>query len=93
MSFDKTFFPLTLLAALGCGLMAGIFFAFSAFVMKALSRLPASEGMAAMQAINVAILNPLFFVVFFGTLALCGWAVIVSLWRWHEAGSHSMCEA
>ncbi|OJH39303.1 DUF1772 domain-containing protein [Cystobacter ferrugineus] len=87
MILDKSFFPLTLLAALGCGLMAGLFFTFSTFVMKALSRLPAGEGMAAMQAINSAILNPLFFVVFFGTMAVCLWAVVASLMRWHHEGS------
>jgi uncharacterized membrane protein len=38
---------LTLAAALGCGAMAGVFFAFSTFVMKALARLPASQGIAA----------------------------------------------
>lgn len=43
---------LTLVSALGCGLMAGFFFAFSACVMNALARLPASGGIAAMQAIN-----------------------------------------
>ncbi len=31
---DQLLFVLTLFAALGCGLMAGVFFAFSAFVMK-----------------------------------------------------------
>jgi uncharacterized membrane protein len=35
-----TLFVLTLLTGLGCGLTAGVFFAFSAFVMKALARLP-----------------------------------------------------
>jgi hypothetical protein len=42
----------TLGTALGCGLLAGVFFAFSAFVMPALRRLPASQGIAAMQSIN-----------------------------------------
>ena len=40
-------------AVLGCGLVAGIFFAFSTFVMRALGRRPAGEGIAAMQAINI----------------------------------------
>ena len=44
---DDVLFALTLVAALGCGLMAGVFFAFLAFVMKALARLPAAEGIAA----------------------------------------------
>ena len=47
-------FVLTLLAALGCAMMAGVFFAFSGFVMKALARLQPAQGVAAMQAINVA---------------------------------------
>jgi uncharacterized membrane protein len=38
---DGFLFVLTLLTALGCAMMAGVFFAFSAFVMKALARLPA----------------------------------------------------
>ena len=46
-----------LLAAVGCGLMAGVFSAFSTFVMKALARLPAHEGIAAMQSINVVAVN------------------------------------
>jgi len=47
----------TLVAALGAGLNGGVFFAFSTFVMPALSRLPASQGIAAMQSINVAAIN------------------------------------
>lgn len=62
---------LTFLAALGAGLTAGLLFAFSAFVMDALARLPPEQGIAAMQSINVAVLNPLFFTVFFGTAVLC----------------------
>jgi uncharacterized membrane protein len=33
--------------------MAGVFFACSTFVMKALARLPANEGIAAMQSIKL----------------------------------------
>jgi uncharacterized membrane protein len=62
-------FALTFAAALGCALVGGIFFAFSNFVMRALARVPG--GMAAMQAINVTVLNPLFLALFFGTAAAC----------------------
>ena len=79
------FFALTLVAALGCGLVAGAFFAFSTFVMKALSRLPAREGIAAMQSINVVVLNPWFMTALFGTAAACVVALIFSLLRWNEA--------
>ena len=87
VTIDRLLFALTLFAALGCGLVAGVFFAFSAFVMKALARLPPGEGIAAMQSINVAVLNPWFLGAFFGTAAACVLALISSLLRWHEPGT------
>ena len=66
--------------ALGCGLMAGVFFAFSVSVMGGLGKLPASEGIAAMQAINVAIVNPLFLFAFLGTAICCVAAMLAGLW-------------
>ena len=74
-------------AALGCGLMAGLFFAFSVAVMGALARIQPPEGIAAMQSINRVILNPLFLLVFLGTAAVCLVVAVTSLWRWHEAGA------
>lgn len=62
---------LVLLCALGSGLVAGVFYAFSTFVMKALGRLPAAQGIAAMQSINVVVINPLFMAPLFGTALLC----------------------
>ena len=44
---------LTLAALLGSGLVAGIFFAFSTFIMKALDRVQPESGMRVMQEINV----------------------------------------
>ena len=61
---------LTFAAVLGSGLVAGIFFAFSTFVMRALGQLPENQGIAAMKAINVTVLNPWFFLAFFGTGAV-----------------------
>ncbi len=84
---DEWLFALTLIAALGCGLIAGVFFAFSTFVMKALARLPPGEGIAAMQSINIVVLNPWFLGAFFGTAAACVLALISSLMRWHESGA------
>jgi uncharacterized membrane protein len=67
--------------------MAGLFFAFSVFIMSALGRLAPASGTAAMQAINVAILNPVFFVVFFGTAAVSLLLGVAALIQWSEAGS------
>lgn len=58
-------------AIVGAGVVTGLLFAFSNFVMRALSDLPAEYGMQAMQRINETILNPIFFILFFGTPALC----------------------
>ena len=75
-------FLLTLISALGCGLIAGVFFAFSAFVMPALARIPPAQGIAAMQSINVAALRWPFMAAFFGTAASCAFLVVGSLfWR------------
>jgi len=70
----------TLASALGCGLVAGVFFAFSSFVMAALRRLKQQEGIAAMQSINIVAVTPVFMTALFGTavasLVLAVWAVI-----------------
>lgn len=47
-----------------------MFFAFSTFVMKALGRLPAAEGIRSMNAINKAAPTPLFMLALFGTGAV-----------------------
>ncbi len=78
---------LTLLAALGSGLMTGVFFAFSAFVMKALARLQPAQGIAAMQSINVAVINPLFLTAFLGTAVACVALALSSLLTWHRPGA------
>lgn len=62
---------LAVASALGCGLMAGTFFAFSVFVLPALAKLPSAQGIAAMQSINVVVLNPIFLGVFALTAFLC----------------------
>jgi uncharacterized membrane protein len=60
-----------LAAAVASGLVGGVFFAFSNFVMAALGRLRPSEGAAAMQSINITVINPLFMTALFGTGLLC----------------------
>ncbi|MBV1914766.1 MAG: DUF1772 domain-containing protein [Pseudomonadales bacterium] len=72
-----------ILAALGSALAGGIFFAFSNFVMKALAQLPFSEGIAAMQSINIVAINPAFMGVFMGTVVLSLCMIGVALFRWN----------
>lgn len=54
------------LTAAATALMAGLFYAFSCAVNLGLARLPNAEYVSAMQSINRAILNPVFFAAFFG---------------------------
>ena len=86
------------LALLGSLLIAGVFFAFSNFIMGALGRLESANGMAAMQSINVVVLNPAFLGIFAGTavvslfaagLAVAAWGVAPALW--FIAGAVSYC--
>lgn len=64
-------FGLTLITALGCGLIAGVFFTFSSFVMPALARLRPGRGNEAMQSINVLAVTPVFMTALVGTAAAC----------------------
>lgn len=78
---------LTLGTALACAVVAGVFFAFSAFVMHGLARLPAAQGLVAMQSINVAAVRPVFMVVLFGTALACAALVVVAVVGWGEPRS------
>ncbi|MBP5973313.1 DUF1772 domain-containing protein [Brasilonema sp. CT11] len=81
---NHSLFALKLFSALGCGLIGGVFFAFSTFVMSALARLKPTQGIAAMQSINITVINPLFFTAFFGTAVACIFLAVFSLLKWHQ---------
>lgn len=59
-----------LLAAMTTALIGGLFYAYSCSVNPGLASLPDAQYIAAMQSINVAIINPLFMLSFMGTLIL-----------------------
>ncbi|MCX4099020.1 DUF1772 domain-containing protein [Nocardia sp. alder85J] len=72
MTIDNAFVRgLVLYTAITSGLCAGIFYAFSSFVMRALGRLPADQGIAAMNSINKEAPTFWFMFVLMGT-ALTG---------------------
>jgi len=77
----------TLFAALGCALIAGIFLGFSNFVMPALARLEPAQGMRAMQSINRAVLNRWFLGVLLGTALVCVGLALSALRTWVEPGA------
>ncbi|HZA46080.1 MAG TPA: anthrone oxygenase family protein [Rubrobacter sp.] len=74
----------TLATALGCGLIAGVFFAFSTFVMPALRRLAPAHGISAMQSINKLAVTPAFMTALFGTAAACLGMVAWAMISWGE---------
>lgn len=75
---ERFLFVLTLAAAIGSGLVAGIFYAFSSFVMPALARLTAEAGLTAMQMINRTVITPSFMLAFLGTGVLCLAIMVIS---------------
>ena len=74
----------TVVTALGCGLIAGAFFAFSSFVMPALKRLPTEGGIAAMQSINVLAVTPVFMTALFGPAVGCLGLIAWAAFSWGE---------
>jgi uncharacterized membrane protein len=74
---------------LGCALLGGLYFAFSAFIMKAL-REAGQAGIVAMNAINRMILRSVFVVFFFGTTLASGALVVLGAMNLREASSPGM---
>jgi uncharacterized membrane protein len=76
----KTATVLILIGAMSSALVAGMFYAFSSFVMAALGRIPGNEGINAMNSINVTVITPSFMVFFMGSallgIVLGGWALL-----------------
>ncbi|OWV79142.1 hypothetical protein ATY77_27475 [Rhizobium sp. R634] len=77
-------------AAIGSGLVAGIFFAFSTFIMTAFSRIPAEQGIAAMNSINVTIIRSPFMALFVPTAMLCIVITVLALMNWRGGASALM---
>lgn len=74
-------------AIISSGIVAGVFYAFSTFIMKALGQAPAPEGIAAMQRINITVINPLFMLVFMGTPVVSAYLAIVGIMNFSDPGA------
>ena len=79
--------PLILFAAIGSALTAGIFFTFSTFVMQALALQPPASGIAAMQSINITVINPWFMGAFFGPAVAGVVLTILAVQQWNRPGA------
>jgi uncharacterized membrane protein len=76
--------------AIGCGLLAGIYFGFSTFIMTALGRIEQVQGVSAMNSINSTILGSLFMPFFYGTTLVSFILVILGLRRQGAPGAIAM---
>jgi uncharacterized membrane protein len=74
-------------AALSSGLIAGVYFAFSGFIMPAFRKIDTTQSIAAMNAINETILRSLFMPLFFGSTLISVLLIIVALVNWDKTGS------
>jgi len=77
-------------SAIGCGLLAGLYFAFSTFIMTALGRIGQASGIMAMNAINTVIVQSLFMPLFLGTTLAGLLLAITAAFRWSEPGAAAM---
>lgn len=77
--FDSMLTVLLTVAAVGAGLMGGVYFAFSGFIMRAFDQLGPSGATKAMNAINEVILRSWFMVLFFGTTLLYAGLALVAV--------------
>lgn len=77
-------------SAISCGMVAGLYFAFSTFIMTALARIAQVHGVSAMNSVNSTILRSLFMPLFFGTTAASAALVIIGLLRRSEPGATAM---
>ncbi|MBZ9892926.1 MULTISPECIES: DUF1772 domain-containing protein [unclassified Mesorhizobium] len=78
---------LIFIAAIGSGVVGGVFFAFSNFVMPAMARLPAAGGIAAMNSINITVITPMFMTALFGTGLICLVLIAGAIIGWQQPGS------
>jgi uncharacterized membrane protein len=74
----------TFAGVLGAGIVGGVFYAFSTFVMPGLERLPAAQGIRAMQEINVTAEHPAFMLAFMGTTVLCLYLGVRGVLDWGD---------
>lgn len=84
---SQTIWWTTFLITLATGLTAGVFFAFSNFIMRGLALIRADQGIAAMQSVNITVVNPLFMAVLFGTAAACLPLLFWAIRSTHQPGA------
>ena len=78
------------LSTIGSALLAGLYLAFSAFIMTSLGRIDKSSGIAAMNAINLDIQRSLFMPIFLGSTLTAAILAVMALIGWAEPSALPM---
>lgn len=73
--------------ALYCWLVAGVFLAFSDFVMKSLGAIPAAQGITAMRSINILVFRSVFMV---GLFAICASSIFLIGYTYITAAAQTL---
>ena len=76
-----------LFRSLSSGLIAGVYFAFSTFIMPAFAKIETTQSIAAMNSINKTILHSLFMPLFFGSSIISVVLIIFAFIHWGQVGS------
>jgi uncharacterized membrane protein len=84
---------LTVAVAVASGVVAGVFFAFSNFVMRGLAKLAPANGIVAMQSLNLVVINPIFLGLFVGTAAGSIVLAILAIVRWSDGSRYRLIGA
>ena len=81
------------IAAIGCGVMAGVYFTFSAVIMPALERIGPAPGTLTMNSVNVTILGSLFMPLFYATTLASLALAVISLAHWRDPAAITLAAA
>ena len=78
---------MTILLIVFTGLMAGVYFSFSVFIMKSFHALPPLQGAQAMNKINDVIVNTGFLPLFFGSTLWYAGLIVWAFTDWRGQSS------
>jgi len=84
---DNILFSAVIFAAISTAMMAGIYFAFSGFVMSGLKQVGAENAVSTMNAINQVILRSWFMPLFFGSTLTTVLILIIAMINWQQSNS------
>ena len=87
MNARNTLIFASLVGAVGTGIIGGIFYGFSSFIMAALGRLAPERATDAMNAINVTVITPSFLGWFLGMALVCGLIAVGALFNWQQTAA------